>query len=85
MAGNLLYVTSSPEGPIRIMGALTLNDPSWKGSIILEDLESSGFLNPSTSHYLTVGNAQVPTGRIATQVCQGSAVTLYELEEPQLP
>jgi hypothetical protein len=79
MAGQLIYVTSSPEGPIRIMGALMLEDPTWEGSVTLEDSESSGFFNPETTHYLMVGDAEIPTGRTVTPVCEGSAVTLYTL------
>jgi|GEM_PF-2796929 len=81
MAGSVLYVTSSPEGPIQIMGTLELNDPTWEGSIVLEDQQSSGFFNPDTTHYLTITGFEVPPGRNAVQVCEGSAITLYELAQ----
>jgi len=81
MAGSLLYVTSSPEGPIQIMGTLELNDPTWEGSIVLEDQQSSGFFNPDTTHYLTITGFKVPSGRNAVPVCKGSAITLYELAQ----
>lgn len=79
IAGHVIYVTTSPEGPIQIQGALKINDPSWTGSIVLEDSELSGFLNPDTTHYLTIGDAPVPEGRNANQVCTGNTITLHEL------
>ena len=79
MAGQLLYVTTSPEGPIRIMGAIELEDPAWTGSITLDDPENSGFLDPQTTHYLRIGDSPLPKGRSAMTVCERSSVTLYEL------
>ncbi len=77
--GQLLYVTSSLEGPIRIKEQLALDDPSWNGSVSMEDVVLSGFSNPDTTHYLTIGDALVPDGRTFNQVCSGNTVTLYQL------
>jgi len=80
VSGNLLYVTSSPEGPTQIKGTVERFDPSWIGTVVLEDSQLSGFGNPETTHYLTVGAVQLPQERSATEVCSGRAITLYELD-----
>ena len=79
IAGNLLYVTSSPEGPLRIMEQVRMRDPNWSGSVAMENANRSGFLDPDTSHYLLIGAAPVPEGRSIKKVCSGSAIALYEL------
>jgi len=77
--GSLLYVTSSPEGPIRIKDQIVLEDPSWTGDINREDPTLNGFMDPSTTHYLTIRDVQIPEGRDSTEVCSGSAIILSEL------
>lgn len=85
ITGRLLYVTTSYEGPIRIMEQLRLDDPNWDGSVTLEDTALTGFSNPDTTHYLTIGGALIPEGRSYTQVCNQSAITLYELGPVKVP
>ena len=79
MAGNLLYVTSSPEGPIQIAGTILKDDPKWDGSIALEGNDLSGFNSPDTTHYLLIDAAPLQEGRGAVEICKGRAITLYEL------
>jgi len=79
MNGQLLYVTSSPEGPIRVKDSLIVDDPNWNGEVNLEDGSFSGFSRPETTHYLTIGSAEVPEGRTVTEVCSGSSITLLKL------
>jgi len=80
VSGNLLYVTSSYEGPLQIKGTLERSDPNWIGSIALEDSEYSGFLNPETTHYLTIGDSNIFDTRGTREICRGSTVTVYELD-----
>lgn len=79
IVGNLLYVTSSPEGAIRIMEQVRMEDPNWSGSVTMENADRSGFLDPDASHYLLIGATSVPEGRSVKKVCSGSAIALYEL------
>ena len=85
ISGGLLYVTSSYEGPIRLIEQLQLDDPNWDGSVTLEDAALTGFSSPDTTHYLTIGGALIPEGRSSTQVCNQSAITLYELGPAKFP
>ncbi len=80
MAGSLVYVTSSSEAPIRIMQNLQLRDPQWTGQIRLEDAESTGFQDPSTTHYVVVGPGAPPTGRAVTPVCEAGIATVYRMD-----
>ena len=79
VSGSLLYVTSSPEGPLQIKGTVERNDPTWNGSVNLEGDQLSGFMNPDTTHYLVIGATQIPEGRVATEVCRGKSIAVYEL------
>jgi hypothetical protein len=79
VSGNLLYVTSSPEGPLQMKGTVERSDPSWRGTVSLENEELSGFLNPETTHYLIVGERQLPEGRDAYETCISESLRLYEL------
>ncbi len=79
VSGNLLYVTSSPEGPIRMKETLESSDPNWLGTVSLDNEEMSGFLNPATTHYLIVGERQLPEGRDVYETCISESISLYEL------
>ena len=66
-------------------GTVERADPNWVGSVVLEDSEISGFQNPQTTHYMMIGSAEIPLGRGTTEVCRGSAITLYELDPITAP
>jgi len=77
MQGYVIYVTSSPEGPIRLEQNLRLVDPSWTGSISLRDTESGEGLDPSIDLVLNVGP---PPGEIEptwTLECEGPNAQVF--------
>lgn len=74
MVGHLLYVTSSPEGPIQIEGRLQREFPGWDGII----RHSSNFDAPTDPDFLLAIRGTDPTEITSTEiVCSGSAITLY--------
>ena len=74
MVGNLLYVTSSPEGPIQIEGRLQREFPGWDG-LIRHTSNADAFTDPDFVLALRGTNpAEIPSTEV---VCTGSAVTLY--------
>jgi hypothetical protein len=81
--GKWGYVTTSPEGPIRLMDVIQLDAPDWRGSLSLEQPDLSGFRDPRTSHYVTFNDVAVPAGRAARAVCSRGQVTVYELGQAE--
>ena len=74
MVGNLLYVTSSPEGPIQIEGRLQREYPGWDGLI----RHSSNFDAPTDPDFLLAISGADPAEITRDEiVCSGSAITLY--------
>ena len=74
MIGNLLYVTSSPEGPIQIEGRLQREFPGWDG-LIRHTSNADAFDDPDFVLAIRGTNpAEIPSAEV---VCSGSAVTLY--------
>ena len=74
MIGNLLYVTSSPEGPIQIEGRLQREFPGWDG-LIRHTSNADAFDDPDFVLAIRGTNpAEIP---ITDVVCSGSAVTVY--------
>jgi hypothetical protein len=74
MVGNLLYVTSSPEGPIRLEDRLQLEYPRWDGLIRHTGNEDV----PANPDFILAirgaDPAEIPSEEV---VCSGSAITLY--------
>jgi hypothetical protein len=77
--GSWGYVTTSPEGPIRIVDGIKLGTPGWRGSLSLERPDLSGFRDPRTSHYVTFNDVTVPEGRPTRVVCMSGQVTIHQL------
>lgn len=74
MVGNLLYVTSSPEGPIQIEGRLQREFPGWDGVI----RHNTNFDAPTSPDFLLAIRGADPAEITSDQiVCSGSAITLY--------
>lgn len=74
MVGNLLYVSSSPEGPIQIEGRLQREFPGWDGSI-RHTSNTDAFSDPD--FVLAIPGANLAEIRSQEVVCHGSAITLY--------
>jgi hypothetical protein len=74
MVGNLLYVTSSPEGPIQIEGRLQREFPGWDGMI----RHTSNFDAPTDPDFLLAIRGADPAEITTSEsVCSGTAITLY--------
>ena len=76
LSGDLVYVTSSVEAPARMVNNLQLRNPSWNGSIQLDN-EYSLISNASTTHYIIVGAHERPTERNITDTCDAGIATVY--------
>jgi len=79
MQGYVIYVTSSPEGPIRLEQNLRLVDPSWTGSISLRDPESRDELDPSIDLVLNVGPPPGSAEPTWTLECEGPNAQVYRV------
>ena len=79
ISGSLIYVTTSPEGPFRIVQNLALRDPRWAGDIANDDEARTGLRDPSVTHYAVIAPAPAPEGRAATPVCGNTAVTVFDV------
>lgn len=77
--GELPYVTTSMEGPIRIAESVKLRNPKWTGTVQLETPDGEGLRDPSTTLYAVIGAGSLPAGRGAEVVCQARNLTVYEL------
>lgn len=74
MEGNLLYVTSSPEGPIQIEGRLQREFPGWDGTI----RHSSNADAPTNPDFvLAIAGTDPALVPGSEPICTGSAITLY--------
>ncbi len=75
MLGDLLYVTSSPEGPIQIEGRLQREFPGWDG-MIRHTSNVDAFSDPDFLLAIRgTSPSAMPEG--AEIVCSGPTVTLY--------
>ncbi len=77
LQGNLVYLTSSPEGPIRLQQNLRLIDPAWTGEITLRNPELREAIDPSTDLLLNVGPPLDTTKWPVTIECQGPNAQVY--------
>lgn len=77
LTGNLVYVTSSEEGPIRLVQNLQIAKPDWSGSITLGSI---GSLGESPSHVDFILNAGPSNKELSgyVQVCGGETAQVYE-------
>lgn len=76
------YVTTSPEGPVRIVDSIRLEAPGWTGSLALEEPGLSGYRDAGTSHYVTFNDVALPDGRASELVCSSGQVDVYQLGPP---
>lgn len=78
LQGNLVYVTSSEESPIRIVQGLQIADPGWRGDVALGGLTEAGQLPDGVTMMLNVGDPlfELPGG--TKIVCSNRAFQAYE-------
>ena len=76
LQGNVLYVTTSDEGPIRLQQNLTLVDPSWEGSIQLGVANPDG-MSPGTDLLLNAGSPLDPAPTGTRLVCGNAWAQVY--------
>jgi hypothetical protein len=80
VVGNWLYITSSAEGPIRIMENTQINNPWWSGVVNLDSTSAGEERDPNTSHLMFIGEVPTEKGLRGGIVCQRSQITLVNLD-----
>ena len=76
LSGDVVYVTSSEEAPIRLKQNLTLLDPTWNGSIELLREDSPDFA-PTTGDYLLIAGRSPIDTSVLTLVCSSQEASVY--------
>lgn len=77
LQGHLVYLTTSPEGAIRLEQNLRLLDPAWTGTITLIDTQMEESLGGSTELLLHVGPEPNTTGEPLVLECEGPNAQVY--------
>ena len=81
IAGHMDYLTTT-EGVVRIQQNAVLTDPSWTGSVELQNPENPDALPPGVNTFVAIGNAQVPKGPGFESVCQQGSISVYRFSTP---
>lgn len=79
--GNVLYITSSPEGPLRLQQNVEIAHPEWSGTVITESNSAERYLDPATTHAIVIGQTPLPAGRSTEQTCSAGDVELVQLSQ----
>jgi hypothetical protein len=77
--GSVTYVTSSPEGAVRLEQLARLENSNWRGSVLSAQDSATELLNATTTHALIVDGSGLPKGRVGTETCHVGNVVLYKL------
>jgi hypothetical protein len=77
LQGQVLYVTTSEEGPIRLVQNLQLADSSWEGKVTLGNSADAGTLPDGVDYLLHAGDALNPVPANLRVLCSGRAAQLY--------
>lgn len=77
LQGSVLYVTTSEEGPIRMVQELQLQDSTWSGSITLGGLTVEGLLPPDADTLINVGDPLDPVPPGLTVTCEFAGGQIY--------
>lgn len=75
--GHMVYLTSSPEGPIRLEQNLRLLDPDWTGQISLRDPAMSEEIDTSADLVLNVGWPLDTSNLPLVLECEGPNAQVY--------
>lgn len=77
LQGSILYVTTSEEGPIRMVQELQLQDPAWSGSIALGGLTDDGALPPGADTLINLSDPLSPMPAGLTVTCEFAGGQVY--------
>lgn len=83
--GSVTYVTSSPEGAVRLEQLAQLENSNWQGSVLSAQDSATELLNTDTTHALIVDGSELPVGRGGTETCRVGDVVLYKLATATSP
>jgi hypothetical protein len=75
--GQVLYVTTSEEGPIRLVQNLQLADSLWHGTVTLGNPADTGTLPDGVDYLLHAGDELNPVPANLRVLCSGSAAQVY--------
>ena len=78
LQGNVIYVTTSEEAPIRLVQNLQIEDSTWKGSVTLGETTPEGRLPEGVQFLLNAGPALDPPPGAMTRVCGTMWAQVYE-------
>ena len=79
LSGDLVYVTSSEEAPIRLKQNLTLLDPTWSGTVNLLDSDPLAFTPTPGDYLLIAGSSPIDTSDF-TLVCSRGEAFVYRYQ-----
>jgi hypothetical protein len=77
--GDALYVTSSPEGPIRIEQNAMIEFPNWRGSLNTETNSLESAISFGATHLLVIDELLPKNDLELNPVCTSGPITLYQL------
>ena len=77
LQGDLVYVTSSPEAPIRIKQNLQLLEPMWEGTLTLVDPQRQNAIPPNRDYLINVGAPLAADEFKLVTVCESQYAQTY--------
>lgn len=78
LQGDLVYVTTSPEAPIRIKQNLQLLDPTWEGTIALVDSQRRNEIPLDVDYLINVGDPLSADELELVTVCESQHAQTYQ-------
>ncbi len=77
--GDALYVTSSPEGPIRMEQNTEIVFPGWRGTLSSETNSIESVTSTRATHVLVIGGAIPDINHDPTPACVSGPISLFRL------
>ena len=77
LQGNILYLTTSEEGPMRLGQNIQLEDPEWTGTIALGSMAPQDSLPTGIDLLLNAGPPLVPVPDSLVLVCGNDSAQVY--------
>ncbi len=77
--GDALYVTSSPEGPIRMEQNTKIVFPDWRGTLSSETNSIESVTSTGATHILVIDGAIPDINFDPTPVCASGRISLFQL------
>jgi len=78
IAGGWLYITSSEEGPVRLMENIQLSHPEWRGEVRLPRAASVVATGTPPDYILLIDGAELNPATPIARVCERTLVTLVK-------